>query len=325
MPHARTRIVTDGAIAGILGAVAVAIWFLAFDTARGHPLETPALLASTILHGGTSTVADRLLSLTLQYTTIHFIAFAVFGVGAALLLEAAEYEPSLTLSLAIFLGAFEVFFVAVVMFFGPELMAKVTWWSILVGNLMATVVMLSFFLLRHPNLARNLLGNWLRVMREGMITGLIGAMIVAAWFLLHDTILGQPLRTPALLGAALIDGVRDPNSLQVTFALVGTYTVLHFSAFIVFGLAAGVLMAASERQPLLLLGVFVIFACFEVFFLGVVTLVDQSLLESLGWWTIVVGNILALTGMLGFLLTQHRELRERLLQEWAGLELEGGD
>jgi hypothetical protein len=75
----------------------------------------------------------------------------------------------------------------------------------------------------------------------------------------------------------------------------------------------------------LLLGVFVIFACFEVFFLGVVTLVDQSLLESLGWWTIVVGNILALTGMLGFLLTQHRELRERLLQEWAGLELEGGD
>ena len=323
--HQRTQIVADGAIAGILGAVTVAIWFLVFDTARGHPLETPALLACSILHGGTGSVADNLLGLTLQYTALHFIAFAAFGIGAALLLEAAEYEPSLTLSLAIFLGAFEVFFVAVVMFFGPELMAEVTWWSIIVGNLLATVTMLSFFLSRHPKLARNLLGNWLRVLREGVVTGLIGAFTVAAWFLVHDTMLGQPFRTPALLGSALIDGARDPNSLQATFALVATYTVLHFFAFIVFGLAASVLMAAAEKHPLLLLGVLVIFACFEVFFLGAVTLIDQSLLGALGWWTIVVGNVLALTAMLAFLLTQHRELRERLLQEWAGLELEGGD
>ena len=43
-------IVRNGIAAGLLGAAAVALWFLIFDWARGHPFETPALLAATLLH-----------------------------------------------------------------------------------------------------------------------------------------------------------------------------------------------------------------------------------------------------------------------------------
>ena len=40
MEHSRSRIMLDGAIAGLLGAVVVALWFLIFDAARGHIFQT---------------------------------------------------------------------------------------------------------------------------------------------------------------------------------------------------------------------------------------------------------------------------------------------
>jgi hypothetical protein len=46
-----TRIVREGLAAGFLGAAAVAIWFLLYDTAAGVPLRTPALLGSALFHG----------------------------------------------------------------------------------------------------------------------------------------------------------------------------------------------------------------------------------------------------------------------------------
>ena len=55
-----------------------------------------------------------------------------------------------------------------------------------------------------------------RYLREGIIAGLIGAAIVAAWFLVYDAARGQPLRTPALLGAAALQGLRDPSAVTDT-------------------------------------------------------------------------------------------------------------
>jgi len=41
---------------------------------------------------------------------------------------------------------------------------------------------------------------------EGFITGIIGAGVVAAWFLLLDTLQHVPLWTPSLLGTVLFKG-----------------------------------------------------------------------------------------------------------------------
>jgi hypothetical protein len=322
--HSRTRIIVDGAIAGLLGAAAVAVWFLILDAARGRPLETPALLAATLLHGlRGGAMVHPLAQLVAEYTVLHVCAFVVFGIAGALLLEAAEGEPTFAFSLVVFFAAFEAFFFAVVMFLGPAVMAALTWWAILVGNLFATAVMLAYFLYRHPALAAALFGGWIAVAREGALAGLIGAVIVALWFLGDDLVMGQAFHTPALLGAALLTGVTDATVVHATTALVLGYTVLHFSAFIVFGLVAALLLTASEWEPLLLLGVFVLFAIFEVFFVGFVTLLDTSLLDALGWWKIVLGNILALTAMAGFFMVSHRGLHARLIQRWATLDLEG--
>ena len=324
MEHSRARIVIDGAVAGIIGALVVALWFLIFDTIRGHPLETPALLAATILHGTHPAQVHHAIGLlTLEYSLIHFAAFIAFGIAGGLLLETCETESSLLFSLAIFFAAFEVFFIAVVLFLGPNVMAELTWWGIIVGNLLATTAMLSYFFWRHPALAWNLLGAWIGVAREGVTAGLVGAVVVALWFMGYDLASGNSFHTPAILGAMVFQNANVTDGIKATLPLVLGYTILHFFAFVAFGVALAILLAASEWEPFMALGAMLLLAVFEVFFVGFVSLVDQSALEVLGWWKIVAGNILALIAMTTYFIRSHRGLGVKLVERWAMLDSEG--
>jgi hypothetical protein len=258
----------------------------------------------------------------LEYSVLHFGAFIIAGIVGANLLEAAENEPTLLVSLLVFLGAFDVFFIGVAMFLGPVVMHEVTWWGIVVANLSASAVMLYYFLSRHPALSRNLLGPWIPILQEGVTAGLIGAVIVAAWFLAYDLAMGEAFKTPLLLGEAIFNNsaAATPETMA---SLIIAYSVIHFLGFIGFGVALAILMAATDREPLFALGALVVFAIFEVFFFGWVTLIDASLLEQLGWWKIIAANVLALIGMVIYELRSHRGLWVRLQERWALLEHEG--
>jgi hypothetical protein len=50
-PLGRRRIVREAVVAGLLGAAAVAIWFLLLDLLRGQPFFTPAALGSALFDG----------------------------------------------------------------------------------------------------------------------------------------------------------------------------------------------------------------------------------------------------------------------------------
>ncbi|HEV2169999.1 MAG TPA: hypothetical protein VGR40_03575 [Candidatus Binatus sp.] len=326
MEHSRTRIIIDGAVAGLIGAVVVALWFFIFDLIRGHPLETPALLAATILHGSHGyEVHHGLKWLALEYSLIHFGLFIAFGIAGGLLLEACESEAPLLFSLGIFFVAFEVFFIAVVLFLGPNVMAQLTWWGIMVGNLLATAAMLTYFFGRHPALATNLLGFWISVAREGITAGLIGGVVVAIWFMVYDFGSGNSFHTPAILGAMVFQSAGVGESVTTTLPLVLGYSILHFFAFVMFGLALAILLALSEWEPFMVLAALLLLAVFEVFFVGFVSLIDQSALEALGWWKIVAGNILALVAMATYFIRSHRGLGIKLVERWAMLEHEGGE
>jgi hypothetical protein len=145
-----------------------------------------------------------------------------------------------------------------------------------------------------------------RIMTEGIAAGAIGAATVALWFLCWDAAREGPLFTPALLGAALFDGVRDAGAVQITARLVLGYSLVHVGAFGLFGLGAAALLAAADRQPVLRFGLFLLFCCFEVFALALIAVLAEWLLETLPWWSIGAGNVLATGAMLGFLLRRHR-------------------
>jgi hypothetical protein len=211
-----------------------------------------------------------------------------------------------------------------VLFLGPQVMAALTWWGIIVGNLLATGAMLTYFFWRHPRLAKNLFGSgWLRVAREGVLAGVVGGVVVAIWFLGYDLASGDVLRTPTILGAMIFQGSEGAAAAHASVALVLGYTVLHFFAFVAFGLGIAILLAASEWEPFLALGVFLLFAVFEVFFVGFVTVLDSSVVSQLGWWKIVAGNILALLAMAAYFMQGHRGLRLKLVERWATLDGDG--
>lgn len=312
------RVVREGVVAGLIGAATVALWFLLFDTLQGKPFRTPAVLWAVVVQGSRDPYAASIaVGPILGYTVIHGLAFIVFGIIAALLMAGAEREPPMLLVLLIFFAAFEVFFLALLTFLAQPILGVLAWWAILIGNFLASVSMLVYLGLGHRALARTLLGRWAEMIREGVVAGLLGGATVALWFLVYDTLKGRPLWTPALLGAALFERLRQPQLLQaVPLDLVLGYTVLHLAAFALFGIVVAALLVAAEREPRVLLGLFILFLCFELFFLGFVSALDEALVGALGWWNIAIANLLAAVAMLTYFFFGHRSLGARLLDRW---------
>lgn len=324
MRQSRTRIIVDGAVAGLIGGLVIAAWFFIFDAANGHPMETPAILAATMLHGVRQPVmTGAAWTLVAEYSVVHFLAFAIIGIIGALLIDAAEDHPEMFATLLIFTIGFEVFFIALIIMLGPAAESAVSIWKGMIGNLLATATMLAFFFWRQPILARNLLGPWTSVVKEGVLAGILGGVIVAAWFLIYDLAIGHPFRTPALLGSMIFNSMAVHQGFAVTAASVLGYTVIHFFAFIMFGIAASILMAASEYEPLLALGTLVLFVWFELCFVAFVTFLDQTAVQEIGWWNIIGGNVAALAAIIAFYEIRHPRVVPRIGERWVTLRTEG--
>jgi len=308
--------VVDGAVAGIIGGFVIALWYLIFDAARGQPLGSLGSLAAT-LFGGASVGAGLMLGRLI----FHFCVFALIGVVAALILETAEHDETLFPTMMVLVPVFELFCILILMLIGPSAHVSLPWWKFLIGDLMATSAMLAFFLERHPTLARHLEGPWTGVAREGALAGVIGAVVVAVWFLICDAAAGEIFRTPAVLGAAIFQGVFDPSAVRITLPLVLGYTALHFFVFVMFGIATAVLLRAADYEPVFALAAIFLLAIFEIFFVGALAAFDQAALTALGFWKILAGNVLAMIAMLGFFETRHRGWWSRFRDRWEVLQL----
>jgi hypothetical protein len=311
MNPAERSVLREGIVGGLIGAAVVAIWFFVFDLLRGRPFITPTLLGSFVFFGVNTPVGlTPALGPILGYTVLHGLAFIAFGVVAATMMAMSEREPALFVAFVILFAAFEVFFFGVLSVLGRAMQAALVWWSVLIGNLLASIAMLWFFFRAHRALPRTLIGSWGRVLREGIVAGVLGAAVVALWFFAIDAIQGEPLRTPRLLGTALLR-TTDPGTAIVA------YTMLHGVAFIGFGLLGALLIAGAERQPLLVFALVILFTAFEIFFFGAVVIMASWILDELAGWTIFVGNILAALAMLTYYFWGHRTLARRLTQAWA--------
>ena len=311
MARAERSVLREGVIAGLIGAAVVAVWFLLFDIARGRPLLTPTLLGATVFYGVDSP-AGLVPSLgpIVGYTILHGLAFIAFGVVAASIMALSEREPALFIAFVILFACFEAFFFGLVGALGQSMRGALVWWAVLVGNLLASVAMLFYLFRAHRALPRTLIGTWGAVLREGVVAGLLGAAVVALWFFVIDGIHGEWLRTPTLLGSALL---RQPNPTSAVLS----YTVVHGLAFIGFGIVGALLMAGAERQPMLIFALVILFTCFEIFFFGAVLIAASWVMDELAGWTIFVGNVLAAAAMLAYYFSGHRGLAHRLTTAWA--------
>ncbi len=146
-------------------------------------------------------------------------------------------------------------------------------------------------------------------LREGIVAGLIGAVLTALWFLGVDAFDGRPLRTPALLGQALL----GDHPATVT---IPAYTAIHLAAFALFGVVTALLVEQAERQPVFVFALVALFASFEVFALGLILVAAHSILDELAAWTVLGANLLASAGMLGYYFRRHLTLVHRITRVW---------
>lgn len=310
MAGEQRSVLREGIVAGLIGAAVVALWFFVYDVARGHPFFTPGLLGAFVFYGINTPIGlEPALGPILGYTVLHGLAFIAFGIIAASLMAVSEREPALFIGFIILFACFEAFFFAMLQVFGLSKAGALTWWSVLVGNLLASVAILSYFFRAHRALPKTLVGAWGAVIREGILAGIIGAAVVALWFFAIDAIHGEMLRTPRLLGAALL-------RQQTPTAAMISYTAIHGVAFILFGIIGAFLIAGAERQPMLIFALVILFTCFEIFFFGLILIAASWVMDELAGWTVFVGNLLAAAAMLAFYFRRHRTLAHKLATAW---------
>ena len=310
-PKRWSGVVARGVVAGIVGATTMALWFLLVDSSQGAPFRTPNFLAGSLLgiddlHMGWGP--------TTLYTLIHYGVFVGIGVGTSWVLVRVETAAPLLLGLVLGFLLFDVVFYGSVMVAGVDVVQELGWPEVLTGNLLAGLTVL--YALHVSGATRPI--TWYetigsnRVVREGVVAGLIGAVVVAGWFLLFDVLRGRPLFTPGALGSALFLGSNTIDEVSVNAATVLGYTVLHMVAFVLTGFFAAAIVTAAEDTPPLILGAVMFFAVFEAFFLGLLAMVAEFLLGDLAWWTIAVGNLLAAVVMGWYLWEHHPKLRAAL-------------
>src|SRR5262249_22126839 len=52
-----------------------------------------------------------------------------------------------------------------------------------------------------------------QILEDGLFSGALGAVLVALWYLILDSLAGRPLYTPFLLGSVLFQGTSDVSHL----------------------------------------------------------------------------------------------------------------
>jgi hypothetical protein len=155
---------------------------------------------------------------------------------------------------------------------------------------------------------------------DGLFTGMIGALLVALWFLALDLIAGRPLYTPALLGTILLHGGEAARSAAVAPLEIAAYTAFHFIAFILVGLVLSWMMTLFERFPIMFFVILLLFVCLQLAFFGLNVALGAQLMGQLPTWSVVVANVLAAIGMAFYQWRRHPGVLKGIEKLWEDSE-----
>lgn len=296
-----------GAVAGLVGAGVLALWFLLVDVVAGEPFRTPAMIGGALMGREELEVSG---GLVVVFSLIHFLAFVIVGVFAAWAMAQLERAPNFLLGIALGFVLFTTVFYGSAAVAGIDVVAQLGWVEVLVGNLLAGIAIVG--LLHQAGVTRPI--EWTHalrqgtVLREGLIAGVLSGFMVASWFLIVDAAQGRAFFTPSALGAVLFQGATELGDVQVSFWMTAAYTPVHYAFFIPVGILAAAVVHQAERQPPILIGAMLLFVVFEAFFLGLIAVAAEFLLGSLAWWSIAVGNLVGVVVLAGYLWRKHPEL-----------------
>ena len=145
--------VREGILAGCLSATVIAVWLFVVDSLAGHPFFTPTVLGRGLLGVFGLRLGDTALNYVVLYTLFHYAAFSVIGIIVATIVHAARRTPAVLAGFLIIFIAFELGFYGLTGLLSVSSdLRGLAWYQLMAANLVASIVMLSFMWLRHPEL-----------------------------------------------------------------------------------------------------------------------------------------------------------------------------
>lgn len=147
---------TEGLDVGIIGGLAVAVWFLVLDILRGHPLQTPSLLGQVVLFGESAPQTGFVFGAFLLYTAFHFLVFALIGMGLVAVVHWSVDNPVVRYALLPIFLAFEVIFYGLLEVLSERTNELFPFWAVVGANTLAALCMGFYLWRRHPALRRSI-------------------------------------------------------------------------------------------------------------------------------------------------------------------------
>ena len=147
---------------------------------------------------------------------------------------------------------------------------------------------------------------------EGVITGLIGGVVVAAWYLIRDALAGQLLHTPNVVGQILILQDRSPVVDHAVPVAIAGFALLHLIAFVLIGVVVAWLIHLSARSPLARIGLVIFFFAHLVFLLGMAQALSSSTRARFPMWSVFIAVLLGFLAMGLYLWRRHPGFRHQI-------------
>ena len=145
--------------------------------------------------------------------------------------------------------------------------------------------------------------------REGIGAGLLGAVIVAVWYLVVDAAAGRPFHhTMSALGGVFFRGDANPGARQVMPGLVTGFVVLHVIAFVLVGMALTGIVHLAARNLALRMGLWIGLVVASAMLAGLAYMLSASTAGRVPPWTVVLGTLLGTVTMGVYLWRRHPRL-----------------
>lgn len=131
----------------------MAMWYFVLDAASRRPLYTPNVIGKILFHGdltaGTRTIEPSVL---LGYTLVHFVLFALVGMGLTLLVHQATRNTTLRMGVWLGLVVAFCFFAGMTFMLTTATGNEMPLWSVIGGSLVGVLAMAGYLWRRHPRL-----------------------------------------------------------------------------------------------------------------------------------------------------------------------------
>lgn len=144
------------------------------------------------------------------------------------------------------------------------------------------------------------------VVREGLVAGLLGAVLVAAWYFGVDALAGRPFHTPNVLGRVFFQGELGPQAIAP--GVVAGFTVIHLIVFALLGMGLTFLVHLASRNLALRMGLWIGLVIAFCFSTGLIYALSVAAGERFPLWTVIGGSLVAVAAMGWYLGRRHPRL-----------------